>query len=296
MTDRNATPKPRCAFLSMDDLAGYVCDDPLAISALEAAGWSVDTVSWRATEVDWRQYEAVVIRSTWDYQDHPDAFLAALEAINASGTRLLNPLATVRWNFTKRYLAELESRGIPIVPSAWGDRLDAGTLDSYFDAFDTRQLVVKPIVSANAKDTFRLDRGNEPALASAAARFASDAYVAQPFIPAIVDEGEYSLFYFDGVYSHAILKTPAPADFRVQEEHGGRIVPIHPEPLFIRRAQEVLDAVGERLLYARVDLVRTYKNDAALMELELIEPSLYFRMDAESPRRFARAFLRILRE
>jgi hypothetical protein len=288
--------KYRCAFLSMDDLAGYVCDDTLGISALEAAGWSVDTISWRASGVDWRRYEAVVIRSTWDYQDHPEAFLAALESIDASGTRLLNPLATVRWNLSKRYLAELEGRGVPIVPSAWGDRLDAGILDSYFDAFGTRQLVVKPIVSANAKDTFRLDRCNEPALASAAARFSSEAYVAQPFIPAIVDEGEYSLFYFDGVYSHAILKTPAPHDFRVQEEHGGRIVPIEPDPLLVRRAQEVLDAVGERLLYARVDLVRTSENDAALMELELIEPSLYFRMDAESPQRFARAFLHILRE
>jgi len=285
---------PRCAFLSLDDLTGYVCDDTLAMAALEAVGWDVDTRSWRAVGVDWGRYAAVVIRSTWDYQQHPADFLAALEAIDASGTRLLNGLATVRWNCSKRYLAELQDCGIPIVPSAWPDGLDAGRLDACFDRFDTRRLVVKPLVGANGMDTFRLDRGDALAMASAVARFGTGACVVQPFMPAIVDEGEYSLFFFDNEYSHAVLKTPAPADFRVQEEHGGRIVPVEPEPLLVRRARDVLDAVGGRLLYARVDCVRTADGDLALMELELIEPSLYFRMDAGSPRRFADALVRML--
>jgi glutathione synthase/RimK-type ligase-like ATP-grasp enzyme len=282
----------RCAFLSMDNLAGYVCDDTLAIPPLDAAGWSVDTVSWRAADVAWETYDGVIIRSTWDYQDDPDAFLSALSHIEASGTRLLNPLSIVRWNLSKRYLADLERRGVPIVPTAWGDRLDEDRIASLFDAFDTPMLVIKPVVSANAKNTFLLRRG-EPA-ASVAACFSKGAYLAQPFVPAIVDEGEYSLFFFDGAYSHTILKTPAPADFRVQEEHGGRIVPVEPEAALLRRSHDVLDAMNERLLYARVDLVRTPENDLALMELELIEPSLYFRMDAGAPARFAHALLRIL--
>ncbi|MEZ4699755.1 MAG: hypothetical protein R2834_05460 [Rhodothermales bacterium] len=285
---------PRCVFLSMDSLDGYVNDDALAIPALAAAGWSVDTLSWRAPDVDWGTYDAVVIRSTWDYMEHPDAFRAALARIVASGTRLLNPLPIVDWNLSKRYLADLEGQGVAIVPSCWGRRLDEPALHGLFEHFDTDELVLKPLVSANAKDTFRLRRGARPAIEAAVARFASDDYLAQPFLPAVVDEGEYSLFYFDGALSHAILKTPAPADFRVQEEHGGHIVPIHPPPHLVAQAGRILDTIESRLLYARIDLVRTSENDAALMELELIEPSLYFRMDKDAPLRFSRALHRMM--
>jgi glutathione synthase/RimK-type ligase-like ATP-grasp enzyme len=110
----------------------------------------------------------------------------------------------------------------------------------------------------------------------------------QPFVNAIVDEGEYSLFYFGGVYSHTILKSPKRGDFRVQEEHGGRITAVAPEHDLRETADNIVASISQ-LLYARVDLVRNDSGKFLLMELELIEPALYFRMDEESPRRFATA-------
>ena len=116
----------------------------------------------------------------------------------------------------------------------------------------------------------------------------------QPFLPAIVSEGEFSLFAFDGALSHAVLKVPGPGDFRVQEEHGGRILAVTPEAELLAAGEAVLralDALAETPLYVRIDFVR-HRGRLLLMELELIEPSLYFPYDAESPRRFAEATVR----
>lgn len=111
----------------------------------------------------------------------------------------------------------------------------------------------------------------------------------QPFMPNIVEEGEFSLIYFEGLHSHTILKTPKTNDFRVQEEHGGNICPVIAEPELLHSSQHVIDSLPQKPLYARTDFVRTEQNTFALMELELIEPALYFRMDADSPMRFVHA-------
>ena len=285
---------PRCAFLSMDSLDAFVAYDELAIPLLRALGWAVDTVSWRA-DADWAAYEVVVIRTPWDYQDEPDAFLEVLERI-ARSTRLENGLDVVRWNLDKTYLRDLEARGVPIVPTRWLDALDAAALAGLFDALGD-EIVVKPTVSANADGTFRLRRDDRDRQLDAVHELsghtaAGRAVMAQPFVPAIVDEGEYSVFAFGGEVSHTILKTPAAGDFRVQEEHGGRIRGVEPEPELAAAADRALaaveDAVGQTLLYARADLVR-WAGGWAVMEMELIEPSLYFPYGEGSAERFARA-------
>jgi len=124
--------------------------------------------------------------------------------------------------------------------------------------------------------------------------FAERAFLVQPFMPSVVEEGEYSLFYFNGEYSHTILKTPKPADFRVQEEHGGIIKPMEPSAALRSAGRSVFDLIRPAPLYARVDLVRDGRGEFLVMELELIEPALYFRMDADSPRRFAAALNQIM--
>ena len=111
----------------------------------------------------------------------------------------------------------------------------------------------------------------------------------QPFMNNIIDEGEYSLFYFGGEYSHAILKLPAPGDFRVQEEHGGDIQPVEPSIELRVVGEKTVRLLDEVPLYARVDFVRDADDQFLLMEMELIEPALYFRMDKDSPERFAQA-------
>jgi hypothetical protein len=281
------SPSPRsCAFLTTDDLTGYVTDDGLALEPLAELGWAVTAVSWRRTDVDWSRFAAVVIRTTWDYHLDADAFLRALEAIDASGTCLANPLPLVRWNARKTYLRDLSSRGLPIVPTVWGTSLTEDDIPRLRDELGADEIVVKPVISATAYDTFRIGRRHGM---DAAAVFAGREYMAQPFVASIVDEGEVSLFYFGGKYSHAVRKTPRPDDFRVQEEHGGLIVPADPPAVLIALGHRCLAALDRPTLYARVDLVRLPTGGHALMELELVEPSLYFRMDPGAAGRFARA-------
>jgi glutathione synthase/RimK-type ligase-like ATP-grasp enzyme len=276
----------------MDSLDGFVSDDDLAIAPLAEYGWNVETVSWRG-RTDWSRYDAVIIRTTWDYQDDPERFLEVLSEIEASGTILQNSRSLAEWNLDKRYLAELEANGVRIVPTIWGEEIfTARDLDTWLNAFGASEVVVKPTVSATAQDTFRLTEYDPVA----AARFDGRSYMVQPFIQAIVDEGEFSVFYFNGEYSHGILKTPKPDDFRVQEEHGGIIRAVQPEPGLLKAADAISQLIGSHPLYARIDLVRDPIGGFQLMELELIEPALYLRMDPGAPSRFAAAIDRRINE
>jgi glutathione synthase/RimK-type ligase-like ATP-grasp enzyme len=272
----------RCCFLSMDDMAGYVSDDELAIEPLTSLGWHVETVSWRETGVDWGRFDLVVIRTTWDYQKYPDEFIATLERIDTA-TRLENSLDVVRWNLDKRYLRELDSQGVRIVPTIWDGVYDKSSFDQWLAELETDEVIIKPTVSATAQNTFRLTHFDEELTAI----FEQRPFIVQPFLRTVIDEGEYSLFFFKSELSHTILKSPKLGDFRVQEEHGGLITETQPSEKLLDAAQRVIRAIDQGLLYARVDLVRDHDDEFALMELELIEPALYLRMNADAPQRFA---------
>lgn len=281
----------RCAFLTMDDTSGWAIDADLGIAPLNALGWTVETLPWRADGVDWNLQDAVYIGTPWDYPDDPDGFLAALAAIDRSSALLVNPLSLVHWNLSKTYLRDLEEKGAAIVPSIWRDSLDAGMLDDLFAACNSEQVIIKPVVSTNAADTYLLgpDIDNETR-GQLHKTFRQRPFVVQPFIRAILSEGEYSLFYLGGEYSHAIQKVPKATDFRVQEEHGGSIESVDPEARLIETADSVLAKVDPAPVYARCDFVRGDDGRFLVMELEIIEPSLYLRMNADAPARFAKAF------
>ena len=201
---------------------------------------------------------------------------------------MLNSKATCDWNINKRYLKELEDKGVQIVPTIWPENIDEQILIEAFEEFDADAIVVKPYVSANADNTFWLKKESfHDALPELQETFASRDAMVQPFMQSIVEEGEFSLFFFGDEYSHTILKTPKDDDFRVQEEHGGRLKTLEPEAKLLEQAREIMEKVNPKVLYGRVDLVR-HGDAFALMELELIEPSLYFNMDPESPARFAK--------
>lgn len=280
----------RCCYLGMDDLSGYVSDADLSVPAMEALGWTVDRQSWRATDVDWASYDLVYICTPWDYHRHLDEFLSRLEGIEAAGPLIYNPVGIVRWNARKTYLAELEEKGIPIVSSRWFEDFDSAGLITAFDDLQSATLVIKPTVGASAIDTFVLKAPLEDAmLRQLETAYAKRPFFVQPFVASVQTLGEYSVFFFDGEYSHTILKVPAAGDFRTQEEHGSDIQSVEPSTQLLDAATAVLSAMGQTLPYARVDLVLDADGQALLMELELIEPSLYFRTDPESPKRFATA-------
>jgi glutathione synthase/RimK-type ligase-like ATP-grasp enzyme len=284
----------RCAFLSMDRLEDFFSYDQMLFEPLKVVGWLAEEVSWRKPDVNWNDYDAVVIRTTWDYQDDVEGFLACLQRIEASTAVLQNSLKIVEWNISKSYLNDLQNQGINIVPTLWFDSFSLTELQAGFSHFDTPEIVIKPLISAGADHTYRLTLKNLKEQAEGLKTvFAQRQFMLQPFLPGIIDEGEYSLFYFAGHYSHSILKQPQPGDFRVQEEHGGQLKSIQPCEDMLTTARHCLAALPADVLYARIDLVR-HNNEFAVIEIELIEPSLYFNMDAESPHRFVDAFVEML--
>lgn len=278
----------RLCFLTLADRTGFVIDDAIAIEELARRGIAVDEVPWREVG-DARGYDGVVIRTPWDYQRDLPAFLAVLDAI---AVPLANSPALIRWNAVKTYLGELGARGVPVVPTIYGRGLTADELRALPARLGAAEGVLKPVVGANADDTYRVTAATPPD--EIVARYVDRAWMAQPFVQAVVDEGEHSLFYFGGALSHAIVKVPKAGDFRVQEEHGGEIIAIEPTPALIAAAARVMVALDPAPLQARVDLVRLADGTLALMELEAIEPSLYFRMHPRAPANFADAIERWL--
>jgi hypothetical protein len=239
--------------------------------------------------VDWRRFDLVVIRSTWDYQHHAEQFLGVLETIERAGVRLENGSEVARWNMPKTYLRELAARGIETVPTFWRDALAPGELVPLFEELRSDEGVIKPVMSANAQGAWRLNRETvRSQAAEIEAYFANRPLMMQPFERGIVEEGEFSMMYFNGIYSHSILKVPKRGDFRVQEEHGSEIRLVTPEPALLAAGNAAVAAAGRKLLYARADFVR---NDDVfrLMELELVEPAIYLRTDPGAPDRFADA-------
>lgn len=280
----------KVAFLSMDNIGDFYVYDDLLIEPLAKAGWQVETISWKASNVEWSQFDAVIIRSPWDYQDDADAFLTCLENISQQ-TLLLNDLEVVHWNVSKDYLKDVQNSGVPIVPTLWSDKFELTTLQSTFEHFKTEELIIKPLVSANADDTYRIKQNYLDRDMKVPARvFEDKSHMLQPFVPEILAEGEYSLFYFGNEFSHGIRKVPKAGDFRVQEEHGGSLISIEPDAELLACAEKALSAIPSATLYARLDFVR-YQQAYLVMELELIEPSLYFNMDKHSPDKFVKQFL-----
>ncbi len=282
----------RCAYLTMDDISGFVSDAELSFEPMAALGWEVEMVPWRS-DTDWDGYDLVYICTPWDYQNDVAAFLDVLETIERSSAMLVNSLDLVHWNLQKTYLLDLEIRGAAIVPSLFFEHFDARRVSACFAAHGTGKIVVKPVVGANADNIFVLTSPLSDDIIGQLDRvFSARPFFVQPFIESVQSEGEYSLFFFGGEYSHAILKKPKPGDFRTQEEHGADILSAAAPAALVETAREVLGVVNPQPVYVRADFVRDSGNRFLLMELELIEPALYFRTDPGSASRFARALSR----
>ena len=279
----------RCAYLTMDDFGDFVSDADLSFAPMAELGWEVEMVPWRS-DADWDSYGLVYICTPWDYQDDVDAFIEVLERIENSSATLVNCLELVHWNLEKNYLRDLEARGAAIVPSLFHDGFDSADLARWFAAHRTDKVVVKPLVGANADHVTVLEQPIAPATVEALdATYASRPFFVQPFMEAVLTEGEYSTFFFNGDYSHAILKKPGVGDFRTQEEHGAEILSVDAPQSLIDTAHDVVAMVEPLPVYVRADFVRDDAGDFLVMELELIEPSLYLRTDPASAARFAHA-------
>lgn len=276
-----------CAFLTISNTEGWFIDDDLVHEPLQKLGWNVHNIPWDQP-ADWNSFDMVIIRSPWDYQAHLDRFLDVLQLIEESGAILLNSLELVQWNINKNYLFELENKGVELVPGIKFKSLNKNDILSAFDTLQTSEIIVKPLIGANADHNYRIKKDSPFDFDRLEGVFKHREGMIQPFMDSVISEGEFSLMYFNGELSHVILKTAKPGDYRVQEEHGGGVIPVYnPEPLLVSKADKAISTLPYPPLYARVDLVRTPASSFALMEFELIEPCLYFRFDENAAPRFA---------
>lgn len=250
-------------------------DDRIAAEAVRRRGVLVLPTVWDDPGADWSAYDAVVIRSCWDYQYRPEKFVSWLDALEESGARVFNPLHVVRWNHDKKYLRDLEQRGIEIAATFWCERGTAPSIQGILRERGWNKAVVKPTISGTSMHTWVVERGdNDSHDADFLTLLKQRDMMIQEFLPEIL-EGEWSLVFFGGEFSHAAVKRAKQGDFRVQDEHGGTWAQEPCPPELIEQARSVLQCVEEDLLYARVDgVVRDGR--FILGELELIEPMLYF--------------------
>lgn len=247
------------------------------------------------TFIDWTQaddlsaYDLVTPLLAWGYQRDCPCWFALLDRLEQEGVNISNPVRILRWNSDKSYLAEMAAVGIATVPTQMAEELDDAALADARAAFGTATLVIKPPISGGADGTFRLEPGDPVPLSVRGRRM-----MIQPYLSNIADEGEYSLFYFADQFSHAIIKHPAKGDFRVQDQFGGYEEATEAPTAAQDLAAAALAAASQltqtgALAYARVDMLRDSDGQFRLMELELIEPSLFLRFAPDKGQAFAQA-------
>lgn len=274
----------RLALATCSLIPGVYPDDRHLVESLQRLGIETTHCIWNDPAVDWSRFDAVLIRTTWDYFKHYASFRQWLDALSIP---TINPTPLLRWNADKRYLLELERHGIEVIPT----RIATGReLRDMLATMPGSDVVVKPTVSGGAWHTLRGVVGDADFEQSVAQLPPELDYMVQAFVPEIAAVGEWSLLFFEGRYSHAVMKRPATGDYRVQGDFGGSVETLEPADGIIaaaRRALSATAALGHTdQAYARVDGV-VVGGRFLLMELEMIEPSLFLAGRPDAAERFA---------
>jgi len=279
-------------FLGADhpDEASLFAEDDRLIAALAERGVAAERLAWRQTAVDWAAFDLVAIRSTWDYIDDLPGFLEVLACIEAAGCRLVNPLHSVRWNCSKRYLKALSDAGLPVVPSRFLAAAEdpADHLDFLIQA-GPNGVVRKPAIGVGGYGVERL--ADAAALREAGPR--DDESLLQPFVEAVTREGEWSFVFGAGRFLYAAQKRPASGDFRVQVMYGAETRAATPEAHDLASAEACYRGLPVPAGLARIDMTRGGDGRLMLMEAELIEPQLYLFDVAEAADLLAEAILEL---
>jgi glutathione synthase/RimK-type ligase-like ATP-grasp enzyme len=283
------------AFVTYKDEPNLTEDDQVLAQYLSKKNITVCPAAWDDAEINWQEYDVIVLRSMWDYFEKQDEFNTWLDEIELHGGFVLNPVSVVRWNQNKNYFLDLSARGILLPPYQYLFQKANYLLADILKDNNWNKAVVKPAVSCGSFNTWIV---NSSLTSLDELRFArmleKGDVIVQKFMHEIIDEGELSLIFFNKQFSHAISKKPKEGDFRVQLKFGGTAEPIVPDKKIIQQAAELLNSINESLLYARVDGVIAADDKFYLMELELIEPRLSVSGDVSACEKFYEAFLQLL--
>lgn len=286
----------KIALASCSNLPGWEVDDAPFHASLQRRGIELHHPAWDDPEVNWAHFDACLIRTTWDYMERRVAFVEWAESV-ARTIPFFNPPEIIRWNTEKTYLRDLQQRGVPIAPTVFleaGSRVD---LSQHMREQGWSRGFLKPTVGATARETLRFDREDlEEAQAHLDRMLAEEGMMLQPYLAAVEDVGELSALYLGGRFSHAVRKVPQPGDYRVQDDFGAKDFPVELSAQERRRSDEAVRAACEsspdgELLYARVDWLTDDSGHLVLTELELVEPSLFFRHSDTAAEQLAEGLL-----
>lgn len=261
----------------------------LIVAAGKARGIAFETVYWDEADLPQRGFDAAIIRTCWDYHERADEFVATLETLERAGLRIFNPSSAVRWNARKTYLKEL---GPSAIETVWAEKADARTVAQAFDALDAAEIVVKPQVGAGSVRTVRLKRNawSEADLINGPV----NAAMIQPYLRSIETEGERSLFWFGGNFSHAIRKVPRGGDWLANVPGETRFAAEQAPAAAIEAAEAARGRAPHDLLYVRMDLVLGDDGAWRVIEIEAIEPYLFLDFAPEGAEVFVGAIARVL--
>lgn len=283
------------ALATRSDLPEWEVDDRALHRALAARGVAFEQPVWDDPGVDWGRFAAVLIRTTWDYQEKLPAFRRWSRAV-AARTRLDNPATTVQWNTHKHYLRELAHRGVALAPTCWLDRgasVDVGALVAGLGCVEG---FVKPCVGSTARETLRFaaDRdGIAAAQAHVDRLLPHEDLMLQPFLRSVLTRGEWSAIFVAGRITHCVRKVPKAGDYRVQDDFGAHDEPFAPAAAERAAAEGAFAAAcaclgRDDLLYARADFLWDDAGRSVLTELELVEPSLFLKQEPTALKRLVR--------
>ena len=268
------------------DQLAITASDRLYAEALERRGFPVVGAPWDGPRAAFDGAAAVVIRSTWGYYRASDAFRDWTEVMAAT-SRLFNPIGLVRWNLRKDYIGKLAAASVR-VPQTHFVACEVDAIDQVFARTGWSRAVVKPLTGASG---YSVELVTREGIARSVSRLAAEArtggVLVQEFLPEIAD-GELSLIYFDGVFSHAVRKRPPQGEFRVNSRFGATRSAEMPSRAVTEQGAVALRTLPELPLYARVDGV-VRDGELIVIEVEVLEPALFLEFDPGSAERFAAA-------
>lgn len=277
------------ALITSSALSDLHPDDHLLVRALDNIGIRSTPTIWSDPDVDWMAFDALVFRSPWDYFERLQEFRGWLNARISSGVTLINSGRIINWNFDKIYLTELEKVGVKIVPSIVIPHGTAPDIKTLLEDRGWTDFVIKPTISGGAYGTVRLTINQIDDVERSIGNILKDrGVIIQPFLSEILSDGELSLLFFDGEFSHAVCKRAVGGDYRVQFQYGGTTEPVEVTTNIISEARKSIDALPDKPVYARVDGLAK-NGEFILMELEVFEPLMFLEHHPDAPTKFAAA-------
>ncbi|WP_437191484.1 ATP-grasp domain-containing protein [Planctomicrobium sp. SH527] len=276
------------ALITSSEMCDVDRDMDALIAELQRLHISAAAVAWETPGVNWADFSLVLIRSPWNYHERLTEFLAWAKQVDQV-TKLMNPLPLIRWNSHKSYLLELQRDGIPMIPTQFIERGSRFSVEQLPEG----ELIAKPAIGIGSSGIIKGQKSDEHVLERLHALTQQGDVLVQPFSPNIQTEGETSLIFFGGEYSHAVRKIPTSGDFRVQAQHGGTAEQVEPTSAQRLLAEKTIAQLQYPVAHARVDMIH-WDEHPVLMELEAIEPDLFLRESATAIKRYAATIKKLI--